>query len=93
MDDAPVEGLFAAVVGQAAAVTSLRAAARHPVHAYLLTGPPGSGVRPAALAFGAVFAARTGGAARVRSAPRHSPFYFFNSFLSTTRTDNQLSFI
>ena len=41
---------FEAIVGQEAAVAQLRAAARNPVHAYLLVGPPGSGQRQAALA-------------------------------------------
>ncbi len=60
-DDVPAEALFAQVVGQPAAVASLRASARHPVHAYLLTGPPGSGMRPAALAFGAALVCPNGG--------------------------------
>ncbi len=41
------------VVGQAAAVAELRAAARAPVHAYLLVGPRGSGKRALARAFAA----------------------------------------
>lgn len=49
----PVAALFAEVVGQPAAVEDLRAAARRPVHAYLLLGPPGCGNRPAARAFAA----------------------------------------
>ncbi|MBV8692906.1 MAG: DNA polymerase III subunit delta' [Actinobacteria bacterium] len=44
---------FDAVVGQDRAVAQLRAAAAHPVHAYLLVGPPGSGKRAAAAAFAA----------------------------------------
>ena len=42
-DPRPVPALFAEVVGQPAAVAALRAAARHPVHAYLLVGRPGRG--------------------------------------------------
>lgn len=41
------------VVGQPVAVGQLRAAARSPVHAYLLVGPEGSGRRAAARAFAA----------------------------------------
>jgi len=44
---------FEQVVGQTRAVAQLRAAAAHPVHAYLLVGPPGSGKRAAATAFAA----------------------------------------
>ena len=39
----PSPALFADVVGQADAVGHLLAAARRPVHAYLLVGPPGLG--------------------------------------------------
>ena len=42
---------WSAVVGQPAAVARLRAAADHPVHAYLFVGPRGAGKRAAALAF------------------------------------------
>jgi DNA polymerase III subunit delta' len=42
------------VVGQADAVTQLRRAAEHPVHAYLFVGPPGSTKSQAARAFGAL---------------------------------------
>lgn len=45
--------LYADVPGQDAAVAQLRAAARSPVHAYLLVGPPGSGAREAARSFAA----------------------------------------
>jgi DNA polymerase-3 subunit delta' len=40
-----VSSLFDGVVGQSDAVSQLRAAARRPVHAYLLVGPPGLGQR------------------------------------------------
>lgn len=46
--------VWAEVVGQHRAVQQLRAAAVHPVHAYLLVGPAGSGKRAAAVAFAAV---------------------------------------
>lgn len=45
--------LWHEVVGQEHAVAQLRAAVRSPVHAYLLSGPAGSGKRAAARAFGA----------------------------------------
>jgi len=60
-DDRPVPSLFADVVGQPAAVESLRAAARRPVHAYLFVGPPGSGTRPAARGFAAALLCPDGG--------------------------------
>lgn len=47
------DDLWHDIVGQDAAVRQLAAAAREPVHAYLLVGPPGSGKRPLALAFAA----------------------------------------
>jgi DNA polymerase-3 subunit delta' len=46
-----------AVVGQDHAVAQLKAAAAHPVHAYLLVGPAGSGKRAAAAAFAGVLLA------------------------------------
>ncbi|HEX2272737.1 MAG TPA: hypothetical protein VHG90_02570 [Acidimicrobiales bacterium] len=55
--------VFDAVVGQDRAVAQLRAAARAPVHAYLFTGPPGSGKRPAARAFAAALLCPEGGCA------------------------------
>ena len=48
-----VGGLFAAVPGQERAVGELVAAARRPLHAYLLVGPPGTGGLEAAAAFAA----------------------------------------
>lgn len=47
------EAVYREVVGQQRAVANLRAAARKPVHAYLLVGPFGVGVREAASAFAA----------------------------------------
>lgn len=44
---------WAGIVGQDFAVTQLQAAARRPVHAYLLVGPRGSGKRQLARAFAA----------------------------------------
>jgi DNA polymerase-3 subunit delta' len=57
----PVAELFEEVVGQDSAVATLRAAARRPVHAYLFLGGGGSGVRPAARAFGAALLCPSGG--------------------------------
>lgn len=48
-----LDELWDEVVGQDVAVHQLRAAARSPVHAYLLAGPEGSGRRAAARAFAA----------------------------------------
>jgi DNA polymerase-3 subunit delta' len=52
-DDRPAGSLFAEVVGQESAVAELRAAARRPVHAYLLRGAAGNGGLVAALGFAA----------------------------------------
>ena len=52
---------FADIPGQAAAIAELRAAVAHPVHAYLLVGPPGSGKRHAASAFAAALLCEHGG--------------------------------
>lgn len=51
MTDTNRADAFEDVIGQPAAVAVLRAAARAPVHAYLLLGPRGSGKRAAARAF------------------------------------------
>jgi DNA polymerase-3 subunit delta' len=56
-----VADLWTEVVGQERAVAQLRASAVHPVHAYLLVGPPGSGKRAAAAAFAASLLCPTGG--------------------------------
>lgn len=53
--------VFDQLVGQERAVAQLRAAARSPVHAYLLVGPPGGGKRPAARAFTAALLCPDGG--------------------------------
>ena len=57
---------FAKVVGQASAVRALRAAARTPVHAYLLVGPAGAGARVAAEAFAAALLCPQGGCGHCR---------------------------
>lgn len=62
---APADGrearVLGALVGQDRAAAQLQAAARSPVHAYLLVGPPGSGKRPAARAFAAALLCPNGG--------------------------------
>ena len=57
----PVLSLFDEVVGQPRAVAALRAAAHHPVHAYLFRGPAGSGAAAAARAFAAAVLCPDGG--------------------------------
>lgn len=57
----PASTLFAAVVGQDDAVSQLVAAARRPVHAYLLVGPPGLGQRALARGFAAALLCADGG--------------------------------
>lgn len=63
----PVRALFDQVVGQPAAVDALTAAAVHPVHAYLLVGPPGSGLEAAARSFAAALLCPTGGCGECRA--------------------------
>jgi DNA polymerase III subunit delta' len=59
--DRPAASLFEEVVGQPRAVAQLTAAARRPVHAYLLHGPPGSGKRAAARGLAAALLCPDGG--------------------------------
>jgi DNA polymerase-3 subunit delta' len=59
--DRPVAALFDDVVGQDEAVEQLRMAARRPVHAYLLLGPPGVGQRALVRGFGAALLCPLGG--------------------------------
>jgi DNA polymerase-3 subunit delta' len=59
-----MDGVWAELVGQEPAVEVLRAAARDPArmtHAWLLTGPPGSGRSTAARAFAAALQCEEGG--------------------------------
>jgi DNA polymerase-3 subunit delta' len=60
-DVAPVASLFDGVVGQPEAVASLRVAARRPVHAYLVVGPPGLGQRALLRGFAAALLCPSGG--------------------------------
>jgi DNA polymerase-3 subunit delta' len=57
---AAMTDLLAAVPADPAALAALRAAAVHPVHAYLLVGAPGTGTMEAALAFAATVLSGTG---------------------------------
>jgi DNA polymerase-3 subunit delta' len=65
-DVSGVGGAFAAVVGQEAALRSLRAAVHQPVHAYLLVGPAGAGARVAAEGLAAALVCEDGGCGRCR---------------------------
>jgi DNA polymerase-3 subunit delta' len=56
-----VVDLFPGVAGQADALATLRAAARRPVHAYLLVGPPGLGQQAMARGFAAMLLCPDGG--------------------------------
>ncbi|HEX5267786.1 MAG TPA: hypothetical protein VFW24_13535 [Acidimicrobiales bacterium] len=53
--------VLGALTGQDRAVAALAAAARSPVHAYLLLGPPGAGKRDMAVAFAAALVCPDGG--------------------------------
>ena len=66
----PAPELFEGVVGQRRAVAQLMAAARRPVHAYLLHGPPGSGKRAAARGLAAALLCPSGGCGRCNSCRR-----------------------
>jgi DNA polymerase III subunit delta' len=66
----PVPALFDEVVGQPRAVAQLIAAARRPVHAFLLHGPPGSGRRAAARALAAALLCPQGGCGRCNTCRR-----------------------
>jgi DNA polymerase-3 subunit delta' len=70
LDGPPVPALFDEVVGQPGAVAQLRAAARRPVHAYLLHGPSGSGKRAAARGLAAALLCPDGGCGRCNTCRR-----------------------
>jgi len=57
----PSPALFDRVYGQERVVGGLLRAAAHPVHAYLFSGPPGTGKRQAALGFAAALLCPNGG--------------------------------
>jgi DNA polymerase-3 subunit delta' len=63
----PAPELFADVVGQEPAVAALRAAAVHPVHAYLLRGAAGNGGLVAAHGFAAALLCPDGGCGTCRT--------------------------
>jgi DNA polymerase-3 subunit delta' len=58
--------IWETVPGHADVVAQLQAAARQPVHAYLLVGPPGAGARAAATAFAASLVCPNGGCGTCR---------------------------
>jgi DNA polymerase-3 subunit delta' len=58
------------VVGQARAVELLQRAVERPLHAYLLVGPPGSGVEEAARCFAAALVCPVGGCGECSSCTR-----------------------
>jgi DNA polymerase III subunit delta' len=60
-DGIPARALFDDVVGQPQAVSLLRTAARRPVHAYLVVGPPGLGQRALVRGFAAALLCPDGG--------------------------------
>jgi len=60
-DPLPAVTLYEAVPGQPRLIEQLRRAAERPVHAYLFTGPPGTGQREAALGFAASLLCPDGG--------------------------------
>ncbi|MGH9081640.1 MAG: ATP-binding protein [Acidimicrobiales bacterium] len=66
----PSPALFADVVGQPRAVSQLVAAARRPVHAYLLHGPRGSGKRAAARGLAAALLCPSGGCGKCNTCRR-----------------------
>jgi DNA polymerase III subunit delta' len=66
----PSESLFAAVAGQTAAISQLRAAATRPVHAYLLVGPSGLQQRELARGFAAALLCPYGGCGECDSCRR-----------------------
>ena len=57
----PSPALYEGIVGQERVVEQLRRASSHPVHAYLFTGPPGTGKRRAALGLAASLLCPNGG--------------------------------
>jgi DNA polymerase-3 subunit delta' len=65
-----VSDVFDSVVGQDRAIAALRQHARHPVHAYLFSGPTGSNVNDAVVAFAAALQCRDFGCATCESCRR-----------------------
>ncbi len=62
--------LYAGIVGQERAVAHLVAASRAPVHAYLLVGPNGTGMREAARSFAAALVCADGGCSQCEACRR-----------------------
>jgi DNA polymerase-3 subunit delta' len=68
--DPGVPPVLLRLAGQAGARAQLGAAVTAPVHAYLLVGPPGSGKREAAVAFGAALLCPRGGCGQCETCRR-----------------------
>ena len=66
MSDVATADVFERVLGQPGVMAQLRSAVTAPVHAYLLTGPPGAGARAAAEAFAAALLCPNGGCGECR---------------------------
>jgi len=62
--------IWDSVPGHADVVAQLQGAARQPVHAYLLVGPPGAGARAAATAFAGALVCENGGCGECRDCVR-----------------------
>jgi len=91
--DAPAPALFSAVVGQEAAVSALRAAAPHPVHAYLFRGPEGHGGLAASHGFAAALLCPEGGCGTCAScrgalAGKHPDLHVVRRSGATLRVDD-----
>jgi DNA polymerase III subunit delta' len=83
--------VWAGVPGQADAVAQLRASVGRPVHAYLLSGPPGCGKRELARAFAAGLLAESSSdperAARLALADQHPDLVIVERAGATVRVD------
>ena len=66
----PARSLFASVVGQDGAIEALRAAARRPVHAYLVVGPAETGAVDLVRGFAAALLCPEGGCAECHTCRR-----------------------
>lgn len=69
-EERPAPALFADLVGQPAAVAAAVAAARHPVHAYLVVGPAGTGAAALVRGLAAALLCPAGGCGRCSTCRR-----------------------
>ncbi|MBI3257650.1 MAG: hypothetical protein HYZ59_07685 [Actinobacteria bacterium] len=67
MTSGDLADVFSGLVARPEAIGQLRAAATHPVHAYLLVGPPGRGSHDAAMAFAGALLCAEGGCGHCRT--------------------------